>query len=67
MRMPSPSINHAVKASVGLSMDWLQIRLIGPYFSSFSINSYGYCPQISQNLTSISQIFASAQIARQAP
>jgi len=47
-------------------LDWLQIRLIGPYFSSFSTNSYGYYPQMSQNLSSISQIFASVQIARQA-
>jgi len=23
-------------------MNWLQIRLFGPYFSSFSTNSYGY-------------------------
>ena len=47
-------------------MNWLQIRLIGPYFSSFSTNSYGYYSQRSQNLASINQIFASAQIVRQA-
>jgi len=47
-------------------MDWLQIRLIGPYFSSFSTNSYGYYSQTSQNLASVSQIFASARIVRQA-
>jgi len=33
--------------SVGLSIDWLQVRLIGPYLSSFSTNSYGYYPQMS--------------------
>jgi hypothetical protein len=47
-------------------MNWLQIRLFGPYFSSFSINSYGYYSQKSQNLFSNGQIFASAQIVRQA-
>ena len=26
-------------------MNWLQIRLFGPYFSSFSTNSYGYYSQ----------------------
>jgi hypothetical protein len=25
-------------------MRWLQIRLFGPYFSSFSAHSYGYEP-----------------------
>jgi hypothetical protein len=47
-------------------MNWLQIRLFGPYFSSFSTNSYGYYSQESQNLFSNGQIFASAQIVRQA-
>jgi hypothetical protein len=47
-------------------MNWLQIRLFGPYFSSFSTNSYGYYSQKSQNLFSNCQIFASAQIVRQA-
>ncbi len=47
-------------------MNWLQIRLFGPYISSFSTNSYGYYSQKSQNLFSNSQIFASAQIVRQA-
>ncbi len=47
-------------------MIWLQIRLFGPYFSSFSTNSYGYYSQMSQNLISNNQIFASAQIVRQA-
>jgi hypothetical protein len=30
--------------AVGLSMSRLQIRLFGPYFSSFSAYSYGYEP-----------------------
>jgi hypothetical protein len=47
-------------------MNWLQIRLFGPYFSSFSTNSYGYYSQKSLNLFSNGQIFASAQIVRQA-
>jgi hypothetical protein len=47
-------------------MNWLQIRLFGPYLSSFSTNSYGYYSQKIQNLFSNSQIFASAQIVRQA-
>jgi len=47
-------------------MNWLQIRLFGPYFSSFSINSYGYYSQMSQNLFSNGRIFASALIDRQA-
>jgi len=47
-------------------MSWLQIRLFGSYFSSFSTNSYGYYSQMSQNLISNDQIFASAQIVRQA-
>ena len=47
-------------------MNWLQIRLFGPYFSSFSTNSYGYYSQMSQNLFSNTQIFASALIVRQA-
>jgi hypothetical protein len=46
-------------------MNWLQIRLFGPYFSSFSTNSYGYYSQKSQKLFSNGQIFASAQIVRQ--
>jgi hypothetical protein len=41
-------------------MNWLQIRLFGPYFSSFSTNSYGYYSQMSQNLFSSGLIFASA-------
>ena len=47
-------------------MSWLQIRLFGPYFSSFSTNSYGYYSQMSQNLVSNTRIFASALIVRQA-
>jgi len=47
-------------------MNWLQIRLFGPYFSSFSTNSYGYYSQTSPNLVSNIQIFASALIVRQA-
>jgi hypothetical protein len=47
-------------------MNWLQIRLFGPYFSSFSTNSYGYYPQMSQNLITNNQIFATALIVRQA-
>ncbi len=47
-------------------MSWLQIRLFGPYLSSFSINSYGYYSQMSQNLVSNIQIFASSLIVRQA-
>jgi len=47
-------------------MNWLQIRLFGPYFSSFSTNSYGYYSQMSQNLITNDQIFASALIVRQA-
>jgi len=46
-------------------MNWLQIRLFVPDFSSFSTNSYGYYSQMSQNLISNDQIFASAQIVRQ--
>jgi len=46
-------------------MSWLQIRLFGPYFSSFSTNSYGYYSQMSQNLVSNTQTFASALIVRQ--
>ena len=48
-------------ATCGLTMSWLQIRLFGPYFRSFSTNSYGYYSQESQNLFSTSQVFASAQ------
>jgi hypothetical protein len=40
----------------------LQIQLFGPYFSSFSTNSYGYYSQTSQNLVSNFRIFASASI-----
>jgi len=47
-------------------MNWLQIRLFGPYFSSFSTSSYGYYSQMSQNLVSNIQIFASVLIVRQA-
>jgi hypothetical protein len=47
-------------------MSLLQIRLFGPYFSSFSTNSYGYYSQMSQNLISNDQTFASALIDRQA-
>jgi hypothetical protein len=47
-------------------MNWLQIRLFGPYFSSFSTNSYGYYSQMSQNLFSNGRFFASALIVRQA-
>jgi hypothetical protein len=45
----------------------LQIQLFGPYFSSFSTNSYGYYSQTSQNLVSNFRIFASARIVRQPP
>ncbi len=48
-------------------MTRLQIRLFGPYFSSFSTNSYSYYYQMSQNLVSNFRIFASARIARQPP
>ncbi len=47
-------------------MNWLQVRQFGPYFSSFSTNSYGYYSQKSQNLFSNGQTFASAQIVLQA-
>jgi len=47
-------------------MSWLQTFLFGPCFSSFSTNSYGYYSQMSQNLTSNTQVFASALIVRQA-
>jgi len=47
-------------------MNWLQIRLFVPYFSSFSTNSYGYYSQKIQNLFSNNQIFASALMVRQA-
>ncbi len=47
-------------------MNWLQIRLFGSDFSSFSTNSYGDYSQMSQNLISNDQIFALAQIVRQA-
>ena len=47
-------------------MNWLQIRLFGPNFSSFSTNSYGHYSQTSQNLISNGQNFASARIVRQA-
>jgi len=47
-------------------MNWLQIRLFGPYLSSFSTNSYGYYSQMSQNLCSNGQIFASALKVQQA-
>jgi len=46
-------------------MNWLQIRLFGPYLISFSTNSYGYYSQMSQNLVSNIQVFASALIVRQ--
>jgi len=46
-------------------MNWLQIRLFGPYLSSFSTNSYGYYSQMSQDLVSNIQVFASALIVRQ--
>jgi len=45
----------------------LQIRLFGPYFSSFSTNSYGYPSQMSQNLASNFRTFASARIIQQPP
>jgi hypothetical protein len=35
------------KQPVWLSMNWLQIRLFGPEFISFSTNSYGYYSQMS--------------------
>jgi hypothetical protein len=46
--------------------DRLQTQLFGPYFSSFSTNSYGYYSQMSQNLFSNGRIFASAPKVRQA-
>ncbi len=45
-------------------MSQLQIRLFGPYLGSFSANSYGYYPQMSQYLSSNFRIFASARIVR---
>jgi hypothetical protein len=45
-------------------MDWLQIRLFGSDFGSFSTNSYGYYSQMSQKLISNNQIFASALIVQ---
>jgi hypothetical protein len=48
-------------------MSQLQIRLFGPYFGSFSTNSYAITPQMSQNLSSNFRIFASARIVRQPP
>ena len=45
-------------------MSWLQIRLFGPYLSSFSTNSYSYYSQMSENLDSNPQVFASAPIVR---
>ena len=51
---------------VGQSISWLQIRLFGPYLNSFSTNSYGYYSQMSQDLASNIQVFASALIVRQA-
>ncbi len=45
----------------------LQTQLFGPYFSSFSTNSYGYYSQTSQNLFSNFWIFASTLIVGQAP
>jgi hypothetical protein len=56
----------SAKQPVGQSINWLQIRLFGPYPSSFSTNSYGYYSQMSQNLASSMRIFASALIVRQA-
>ena len=47
-------------------MNWLQIRLFGPYLSSFSANSYGYYSQMSQNPFSNGQTFASALVVRRA-
>jgi hypothetical protein len=47
-------------------MSLLQISLFGPYFNSFSTNSYGYYSQMSGNLVSNTQIFASALIIRRA-
>ncbi len=64
--MDKTSHNVCVQQTVGQSMSWLQIRLFGPYFSSFSTNSYGYYSQMSQNLVSNIQIFTSALIVRQA-
>ncbi len=60
--MSLPRVLHQVERS----MSWLQIHLFGPYLSSFSTNSYGYYSQMSQNLVSNIQIFASALIVRQA-
>ncbi len=48
-------------------MTRLQIRLFGSSFGSFSANSYGYYPQMSQNLSSNFRIFTSARIVRQPP
>ncbi len=47
-------------------MNWLQIRLFGPEFISFSTNSYGYYSQMSQNLVSNIQTFASVLTVRRA-
>jgi len=43
-------------------MNWMQIRLFGPSFSSFSTNSYGYYSQMSQKLFSNGQFFDSVLI-----
>ena len=57
---------HPILAACRTVKSWLQIRLLGPYLSSFSTNSYGYYSQINQNLASNIQLFTSALIARQA-
>ncbi len=64
--MVKTSHNVFVQQTVEQSMSWLQIQLFGPYFSSFSTNSYSYYSQMSQNLVSNIQIFTSALIVRQA-
>jgi hypothetical protein len=45
-------------------MNWLQVRLFGPYLSAFPTNSYGYYSQKSQKLFSNDQVFASTKIVR---
>ncbi len=47
-------------------MSRLQIRLFGPYFSSFLAHSYGYEPAIELKTVLKHQIVASARIVRRA-
>ena len=40
--LTTPTLSYSAQETVRLSMTRLQIRLLGPYLSSFSTNSYGY-------------------------